>query len=172
MASYRPGLSLVATRPLLQQTNIYLSVSSFGLLLLFPKNLSSLRSFRFSGSPSFCSFGARESLIAHHNTRKHRSMRCFLYYTENFKGLERADRKNSKNIAVVIDAIVWHHTAQACRKAVALVRGSPLLPTNIKKHRVTFGAFLCPNKGREPTGFAMKPLKTFSFLGTPYLRYA
>lgn len=69
MASYRPGLSLVATRPLLQQTNIYLSVSSFGLLLLFPKNLSSLRSFRFSGSPSFCSFGARESLIAYHNAR-------------------------------------------------------------------------------------------------------
>ncbi len=50
MASYRPGLSLVATRPLLQQTNIYLSVSSFGLLLLFPKNLTSLRSFRFLGA--------------------------------------------------------------------------------------------------------------------------
>ena len=48
MLSYRPGLSLVATRPLLQQTNIYLSVSSFGLLLLFAKNLTSLRSFRFS----------------------------------------------------------------------------------------------------------------------------
>ena len=82
----------------------------------------------------------------------------FLYYTENFKGLERADRrhiKNSKNIAVVIDAIVWHHTAPACRKAVALVRGSPLLPTNIKMHRVTFGAFLCPNKGREPEGYAI-----------------
>ena len=50
MLSYRPGPSLVATRPLLQQTNIYLSVSSFGLLLLFPKNLTSLRSFRFSGA--------------------------------------------------------------------------------------------------------------------------
>ena len=46
------------------------------------------------------------------------------------------------------------------------------LSTNIKMHRVTFGAFLCSNKGREPEGFAMKPLKTFSFLGTPYLRFA
>ena len=91
MLSYRPGLSLVATRPftstvkypfvrfvfwsvaplsqkpcftpliqvfgspvlldlLPQQSNIHLSVSSFGLLLLFPKNLASLRSFRFSGA--------------------------------------------------------------------------------------------------------------------------
>ena len=33
-----------------QQTNIRLSVSSFGLLLLFPKNLASLRSF-FLGVP-------------------------------------------------------------------------------------------------------------------------
>ena len=33
-----------------QQTNIHLSVSSFGLLLLFPKNLASLRSF-FLGVP-------------------------------------------------------------------------------------------------------------------------
>ena len=57
-------------------------------------------------------------------------MVCFLYFevNRNKEGFERADRrhkKNSKNIAVVVDSIVCCHTAPACRKANALVRGNP-----------------------------------------------
>ena len=51
-----------------------------------------------------------------------------IFTTKSEEGFERADRrqrKNTKKTAVVIDSIVCCQTAQACRKAEALVRGNP-----------------------------------------------
>ena len=42
-------------------------------------------------------------------------------------------QENSKNIAVVVDSIVCCHTAPACRRAIARVRGIPIIRSNIQK---------------------------------------
>ena len=51
-----------------------------------------------------------------------------IFTTKSDEGFERADRRqrnDTKKNAVVIDSIVCCQTAQACRKAEALVRGNP-----------------------------------------------
>ena len=74
--------------------------------------------------------------IIRSNIQKSTLIRVFFVYEKvvygNRTGGQTA-QENSKNIAVVVDAIVWHHTAPACRKAVALVRGIPIIRSNIQK---------------------------------------
>ena len=101
-----------------QQTNIHLSVSPFGLLLLFPKNLTSLRSFRFSGALFLIVARVRGNPVISTNIQKYRSMRCFLliYIYRDFRG--------SFTINSVF-SLVFTSTCPPSFYTVFLTKGSP-----------------------------------------------
>ena len=76
-------------------------------------------------------------------------MRCLFIckiITSGIRTGGQTAHKNSMYIAVVVDSIVSCHTAQACRKAVALVRGNPVISTKWYPtepvNKVWLGAFL------------------------------
>ncbi len=92
------------------------------------------------------------------NAKKHTFSCVFCIFTTKFdEEFERADRrhkKNSKNIAVVVNSIVCCHTAPACRKAKALVRGNPAHSGGEETPEQPGGEITPETPEDEPTGLS------------------
>ena len=87
-------------------------------------------------------------------------MVCFLYFevNQNKEGFERADRrhkKNSKNIAVVVDSIVCCHTAPACRKANALAERL-YFSERAERKRWAYVTLCPPESAADPPKYAYR----------------